>query len=184
MKIVWYLLIALLLVMPGTALGSGDEPASHPGAAPPESPPEQPPSPGREQQEQDQGYLKVLKSETTIEGKVTDATGQPLEGVTVTLFVGGRARQSTTTDVMGSYKISYLLDYGKDESVVLWYVPPMKPWLPKAVVLKESSSAVRNRLFGPCIPKIELKTAMQFDVSIVDAKTRTMQIKQSGCLED
>jgi hypothetical protein len=182
-RLLWFLALAVLVSLSAPVLAGDSDSGNTPDAAPPDAPPDQPASPEEQEEARERGYMKIVTSETIIEGKVTDATGQPLEGINVLLFVGGLVKTTAVTDVMGDYQISYEIDYAKDESIVLWYAPGMPPWLPKAVVLRESSKAASNSLFSPCIPKIELKMAMKFDVSMVDAKTRTMQLAESNCLE-
>jgi hypothetical protein len=103
--------------------------------------------------------------------------------------------------------MKYLIDVGKDKTVMLWYVaPPVQErivrtekagekankvttsegtsskWVPKAVVLHESKTALASKLISPCIPRVQVKPFLEFDVQMVDVLTRNKQIAQSGCL--
>ena len=152
-------------------------------------------------------FLRPIEGETSITGVVRDQNQNPLKDVSIKLFVDGVVVASALTDGAGAYRMKYLIDVGKDKTVMLWYMePPVqerdawteKPgekankvtisegtsskWVPKAVVLHESKAALASKLISPCIPRVQVKPFLEFDVQMVDVPTRNKQIAQSGCL--
>jgi len=134
----------------------------------------------RRQQSQD--FIHPIEGQTSISGVVSDQYRKPLPGALVKLFVDGLMVASVLTDAGGSYTLKYPIDIGKDKTVVLWYVAPGSDWVPKAVILKESKAAVAAGLMSPCIPRVEVKPFLEFNVQMVDVATRNKQLAQSGCL--
>jgi hypothetical protein len=152
-------------------------------------------------------FLRPMEGETSITGVVRDQNQNPLKDVSIKLFIDGVVVASTLTDGAGAYSMKYLIDVGKDKTVMLWYVaPPVQErvvdtgkvgektnkvtmpegtsskWVPKAVVLHESKAAIASKLISPCIPRVQVKPFLEFDVQMVDVPTRNKQIAQSGCL--
>jgi hypothetical protein len=144
-------------------------------------PPEQQPPEQTPRQEPPQ-FLRPIEGETSIGGLVSDQNQNAMSGVGVKLFVDGLNVASTTTDLAGSYDLRYPIDIGKDKTVMLWYVAPGNEWVPKAVVLHESRAAIAANLISPCIPRVQVKPFLEFNVQMVDVPTRNKQIAHSGCI--
>ena len=128
-------------------------------------------------------FLRPIEGETSISGLVDDQTKNPMPGVKVKLFVDGLLVISTVTDQAGAYNLRYPIDIGKDRTVMLWYVAPGTEWVPKAVVLHESRAAIAAHLISTCIPRVQVRPYLEFNVQIVDVQTRSKQIANSGCLQ-
>ena len=120
-------------------------------------------------------------SETTIAGMVTDANGSPLKDVSVKLYVGGLLVSEFKTSIDGSFEIVELLDYGRDVTIDLWFVPPMPNLVMENVLLKESSSAIAHSLYSKCVKRERLDPIMDVYVKLVDSQTRVAQLQRSGC---
>jgi hypothetical protein len=127
-------------------------------------------------------FLRPIEGETSIGGLVSDQMKNPMSGVQVKLFVDGLNVASVPTDLAGAYNLRYPIDIGKDKTVVLWYVASETDWVPKAVVLHESRAALSARLISSCIPRVQVKPFLEFNVQMVDVSTRNRQVAQSGCL--
>ncbi len=127
-------------------------------------------------------FLRPIEGETSIGGMVSDQAKNAMPGVHVKLFVDGLNVAAVTTDLAGAYNLRYPIDIGKDKTVVLWYVAPGSEWVPKAVVLHESRAALSTRLISLCIPRVQVKPFLEFNVTMVDVPTRNQQIAHSGCL--
>jgi hypothetical protein len=127
-------------------------------------------------------FIRPIEGQTSISGVVKDQDRNPLRDVAVKLFVEGVLVASTTTDPTGAYDMRYPIDVGKDKTVMLWYVAPGTLWVPKAVVLHESKAALTSKAISPCIPRVQVKPFLEFNVQMVDVPTRNRQIAQSGCL--
>ncbi|MBN1505038.1 MAG: carboxypeptidase regulatory-like domain-containing protein [Candidatus Eisenbacteria bacterium] len=136
--------------------------------------------PSRLQQSQD--FIHPIEGQTSISGVLSDQYRKPLPGAQVKLFVDGLLVASVITDAGGFYGLKYPIDIGKDKTVVLWYVAPGTHWVPKAVILRESKAAVAAGLMSPCIPRVEVKPFLEFNVQMVDVATRNKQLAQSRCL--
>jgi len=132
--------------------------------------------------QQSQDFIHPIEGQTSISGVVSDQYRKPLPGAQVKLFVDGLTVASVITDAGGSYTLKYPIDIGKDKTVVLWYVAPGTDWVSKAVILKESKAAIAAGLMSPCIPRVEVKPFLEFNVQMVDVATRNKQLAQSGCL--
>jgi hypothetical protein len=121
-------------------------------------------------------------SETTIAGMVTDANGVPMKDVSVKLYVGGLLTSEFKTSIDGSFEIVELLDYGRDMTIDLWFVPPTPELVMENVILKESSSAIAHSLYSKCVKRVRLDAITDVFVKIVDSQTRVTQIQRSGCV--
>jgi hypothetical protein len=128
------------------------------------------------------GFIRPFEGQTSISGVVKDQDQNPLKDVAIKLFVEGVLVASTTTDGAGAYGMKYTIDVGKDKTVMLWYVAPETRWVPKAVVLHESKAAIASGTISPCVPRVQVKPFLEFNLQMVDAQTRNKQIAQSGCL--
>jgi len=123
----------------------------------------------------------AASSETTIAGLVTDANSAPLRDVAVKLYVGGLLTSETTTSTDGSFEMSELIDYGRDVTIDLWFVPPTQGLLMENVLLKESSSAIAHSLYSKCVKRARLDPITDVIVKLVDQTARAAQIQRSGC---
>jgi hypothetical protein len=120
-------------------------------------------------------------SETTIAGMVTDANGSPMKDVSVKLYIGGILASEFKTDLDGSFEIVELLDYGRDVTIDLWFVPPTPDLVMENVLLKESSSAIAHSLYSKCVKRVRLDPITDVVVRMVDSATRVAQIQRAGC---
>jgi hypothetical protein len=120
-------------------------------------------------------------SETTISGLVTDANGSPMRDVVVKLYVGGLLTSEFTTSIDGAFEMVELIDYGRDVTVDLWFVPSKAGLLMENVILKESSAAIAHGLYSKCTKRVRLDPITDMIVKIVDAQTRASVIQRSGC---
>jgi len=123
----------------------------------------------------------AAKSETTISGMVTDASGAPMKDVAVKLYIGGLLASEFKTSLDGSFEIVELIDYGRDVTIDLWFVPPQAGLLMENVILKESSAAIAHSLYSKCTKRVRLDPITDMIVKIVDGQTRAAQIQRAGC---
>jgi hypothetical protein len=121
-------------------------------------------------------------SETTISGIVVDKSGKPMVDVAVKLYVGGLLMTEQLSSFDGSFEFTELLDYARDVTVDVWFLPPDPELVMENVLLKESSAAVQHGLYSPCVKRVRLDTITDFVVRLVDQKTRVEQLKRSGCI--
>jgi hypothetical protein len=120
-------------------------------------------------------------SETTIGGLVTDADGSPMRDVAVKLYIGGLLTSEFTTSIDGAFEIVELIDYGRDVTIDLWFVPSKAGLVMENVILKESSSAIAHSLYSKCTKRVQLDPITDMIVKIVDSQTRASVIQRSGC---
>jgi hypothetical protein len=121
-------------------------------------------------------------SETTISGIVVGKDGKPIVDVAAKLYVGGLLLNEMLTSSDGSFEFTELIDYARDVTVDVWFVPNDPDLLMENVLLKESSAALQHRLYSPCLKRVQLDAMTDFVVRLVDQKTRIEQLKRSGCL--
>jgi hypothetical protein len=121
-------------------------------------------------------------SETTISGLVVDASGRPLGDVSVKLYIGGLLTDEIKTSSDGSFELVNLIDYGRDDTIDLWFVPPDASLVMENVLLRESSSAVKNALYSRCIPRVPLDPITDVVVKLVDLSTKIRMLEKSSCL--
>ncbi|MCX5800508.1 MAG: hypothetical protein NTX17_03895 [Candidatus Eisenbacteria bacterium] len=165
---VTFVAVALALTMTWTA-------SAIPPAGPPR-PPEDKKQPGPPE------LVRTVQGETSISGAVRDQNQKPLKDVMVKLSIEGVVVASTQTDGVGAYNMKYIIDIGKDKTIMLWYVAPGTEWVSKTVVLHESKASLASHLISPCIPRVQVKPFLEFNVQMVDVATRNRQIAQSECL--
>jgi hypothetical protein len=120
--------------------------------------------------------------EQMISGNVTDSFGKALAGVAIKLFAAGTLVHVGYTTSSGAYEIPLPLNVEKDETVVLWFLAADRPLMPQQVVLKQSSSARQNDLFGPCTLEAKMRPQMRVDVRLLDENETLAALKARGCL--
>lgn len=149
------------------------------GAAPPADPP--PSSTGSSMRLTAQtGFAGT--SETTISGVVVDKDGRPLADVAAKLYMGGLLVSEVLTSPDGTFELVELIDYAKDVTIDMWFVPAGEDLLMENVILKESTSARQNALYSKCISRVPLDPITDFVVRILDLDSRTRMLQTSSCL--
>jgi hypothetical protein len=121
-------------------------------------------------------------SETTISGIVVGKDGKPILDVAVKLYIGGLLTREQLTSSDGSFEFAELIDYARDVTIDVWFVPTDPELVMENVLLKESSTAVQHGLYSPCVKRVRLDSITDFVVRLVDKKTRIDQLKRSDCL--
>jgi len=123
----------------------------------------------------------AASSETTIAGLVSDANNVPIRDVAVKLYIGGLLTSETKTSTDGSFELSELIDYGRDVTIDLWFVPATPGLVMENVILKESSSAIAHSLYSKCVKRVRLDPITDVIIKMVDEQTRAVQLQRSGC---
>lgn len=148
-------------------------------AGPTETPPASPTTPTR----LSPGAGFPGTSETTISGLVADKNGKPLADVSVKLYVGGLLIAEQTTSIDGSFEFLELIDYGRDVTIDVWFVPPEGSGLVmEDVILRESSAAIAHELYSRCVKRVPLEPITDFVVKLLDLKTRNRMLENSDCV--
>lgn len=121
-------------------------------------------------------------SETTISGIVVDKDGRPMVDVAAKLYIGGVLVSEIPTSTDGSFELVELIDYARDVTIDMWFVPPTEGMVMENVILKESTTAMQNSLYSKCISRVRLDPITDFVVRILDLDSRTRMLKTSDCL--
>ncbi len=121
-------------------------------------------------------------SETTISGIVVDRKGKPIVDVAAKLYMGGLLVSEVLTSSDGSFEIVELIDYARDVTIDMWFVPSNEELVMENVILKESVTAVQHRLYSKCIQRVRLDPITDFVVKLLDLKTRTGVLTNSDCI--
>ncbi len=121
-------------------------------------------------------------SETTITGLVVNEEGHPLLDVVVKLYIGGLLVTEQPTSSDGSFEFTELIDYGKDVTIDLWFVPPTDDLVMENVILKESSSAAQHGLYSKCVQRARLDPITDVIVKLYTLEGRIEKLKQRGCV--
>jgi hypothetical protein len=129
------------------------------------------------------GGVAYARTEGVLTGKVTSAAGAPLAGVKVKLFEEGFLLNETTTGADGSYELNvdYLPDI--DWTVMVWYVAPNPSLLPEILILRESLKSKELGLWSPCLPRLELRRTMSFDVTLMAEEKKLEQMTTMDCMK-
>jgi hypothetical protein len=161
--------VALLILAPVAvvAAGPGDAPSSTPETG------------SRNVSRQGFGGM----SETTITGLAVDKAGKPLNDVSVKLYMGGLLADEQLTSADGSFEFIELIDYGTDQTIDLWFVPPNDDLVMENVLLKESSSAKQYGLYSPCVQRQRLDPITDVIVKLYPLEDRIDMLKRKGCIE-
>jgi hypothetical protein len=161
-------LLALTIAVPLTAVavGPGDTPTT-PDASP--------------QGEVRSGFGGV--SETTITGLVVNSAGKPLVDVAVRLYMGGLLADEAVTSSDGGFEFIELIDYGRDVTIDLWFVPPTADLVMENVILKESTSAREYGLYSDCVQRQRLDPITDVIVKLYTLDERTEMLKRKGCID-
>jgi hypothetical protein len=122
------------------------------------------------------------KSETTITGFVVDEGGTPLVDVNVKLYMGGLLTKEQLTSSDGTFEFTELIDYGRDVTVDLWFVPPGEELVMENVLLKESSTARQHGLYSPCTQRVRLDPLTDVVVKLYTLESRIAMLKRKDCL--
>lgn len=121
-------------------------------------------------------------SETTISGIVVDKKGKPIVDVAVKLYMGGLLLDETLTSSDGGFELVQLIDYAKDVTIDMWFVPPGEDLVMENVLLKESTVAVQHGLYSKCVQRVRLDPITDFVVKLLDLETRTDTLRRSDCM--
>ncbi len=119
---------------------------------------------------------------TTFAGNVLDLNDRPIAGVRVELYVDGARVGGAVTASDGHYEMVAHFDYRADATAILWYLPPDRTLLPKAVVLNESRASRDNQLISPCVPRATVTPGHQFKVYLFDLTNRIKELSEANCL--
>jgi hypothetical protein len=119
---------------------------------------------------------------TTFAGTVLDVHDRPVLGTEVDLFIDGERAAMGVTGPDGYYELKCRYDYRQDATVILWYVPPDRGLLPKAVVLSESRASRENQLVSPCVARASFVPGHQFRIYLFDPADRIKELAESSCL--
>jgi hypothetical protein len=122
-------------------------------------------------------------SETTITGLVTGKDGMPIDGVTVKLYVGGLLLSEAEVEVDGGFEMNELVDYGRDVTIGLWFVPEDPELVMENILLKESSAAVEHQLYSDCIQRARLDPITDVVVTLLDLDSRNERLARRGCID-
>lgn len=122
-------------------------------------------------------------SETTITGLVTGPDGMPISDVTVKLYVGGLLLSEAPVEVDGGFEMNELIDYGRNVTIDLWFVPENPDLVMENVLLKESTAAVANELYSDCIQRSRLDPITDVVVTIRDLDSRNQYLARRDCVD-
>ncbi len=114
-------------------------------------------------------------------GQVKDLTGAGMAGTAVKLFADGELVASSKASPTGEFELDLPLIIETDETVVLWFVPTTDRYLMQAVVLKKSTVARQNGLFGRCAAEVEMRAQMRVDATLLTEDQMVESIKARGC---
>ena len=152
-------------------------------AAPPSRTPDEPaPIPRVPRHVQEIQSIGADPHLTIFAGTVLSVEEKPVAGVTVELFIAGERAGSAVTSPDGYYELRAQYDYREDATSILWYVPPDRTLLTKALVLSESRASQENKLISPCVPRANITPGHQFRVYLFDSANRNKELEETGCL--
>jgi hypothetical protein len=123
----------------------------------------------------------VGRTPGVMAGKVTSNSGTGLSGVKVKIFEEGLLLAETETSVDGDYQLDfdYLPDI--DWTLMVWFVPPPGQLIPEIVILRESLKSKDMELWSPCLPRIDLKSRLRYDVTLLNENEKLAQISELDC---
>ena len=98
------------------------------------------------------------------------------------LYVGGVLMSEMITDPDGSFELVELIDYARDVTIDMWFVPQGAEMVMENVILKESTTALQSALYSKCVSRVRLDPITDFVVRILDLESRTRMLKTSDCL--
>ncbi len=87
----------------------------------------------------------------------------------------------TETAVDGSYRLEFEYLPDIDWTLMVWFVPPGGDLIPETVILRESLKSKDMELWSPCLPRIDLKSRMSYDVSLLNEPDKLAQISELDC---
>ncbi len=119
-----------------------------------------------------------------LSGKATSAGGGLLAGVAVKLFEEGFLQTETVTAADGSYslEVNYVPDI--DWTVMVWYVPQDPNLIPEIVILRESLRSKELGLWSVCLPRVDLRPRMSYDVLLMNEEQKLEQMTKMDCMRD
>jgi len=116
-----------------------------------------------------------------VVGRVTDLAGVGMAGTTVKLFADGELVESDRTSASGDFELDLPLNIETDETVVLWFVPGSDKYVMQAIVLKKSTVARQNGLFGRCTTEVEMGAQMTVSTALLTSDQMVESLKAKGC---
>lgn len=131
-----------------------------------------------------QGRTGMERVPGTMSGTVTDEAGAALGGVVVKIFEEGMHLAETTSGADGRYRLEFDYIPDIDWTLLSWFVPEGNAALPQILILRESLKSKDLELWSPCLPRMELKSRMMFDVTLLSEKTTLEQMSELDCLKE
>lgn len=129
------------------------------------------------------GGPHAARADAVLSGQVTDAAGAPLAGVTVQVFEEGFLLVEAETNADGSYSLPFGYFPDIDWTIIAWFVPPSETLVPEILILRESLKSKSLELWSTCLPRLDLRPQMQYDVQLVDGNTKRQRMSELECLE-
>ena len=116
-----------------------------------------------------------------VVGRVTDLAGIGMGGSMVKLFADGEFVGSSRTNASGEFELDLPLNIETDETVVLWFVPSSDKYVMQAIVLKKSTVARQNGLFGRCTTEVDMGAQMTVSTALLTGDQLVASLKARGC---
>lgn len=116
-----------------------------------------------------------------VVGQVTDIAGVGMAGTTVKLFADGELVGADRTNASGEFELDLPLNIETDETVVLWFVPSSDKYVMQVVVLKKSTVARQNGLFGRCTAEVDMRAQMTVGTALLTEDQMVESLKARGC---
>lgn len=126
----------------------------------------------------------VTRAAGQLRGTVTDASGNGLSGTAVKVFEEGFLIAEGATAAGGAYEIEFEYAPELDWTMVVWYLPERADLIPEIVLLRESLRSNELELWSSCLPRIELKAVMKYDLHLYDETGKLNQMSDLDCLEN
>jgi hypothetical protein len=128
------------------------------------------------------GLNPTMRGEIAFKGTVMGQDREPIPGIRVLLFIGGRAVEEHNTDGVGQYDFARTIDFSRDETVLLWFEDPTRLRAPKAFVLAESQAALEHGLLSPCLTRLQVEATIESTIYLFDEKTKAAALVDRKCL--
>ncbi len=88
----------------------------------------------------------------------------------------------TTSSADGRYRLEFEYIPDIDWTLLTWFVPESGT-LPQIVILRESLKSKDLELWSPCLPRVELKSRVKYDTTMLSEKTTLEKMSELDCLK-
>ncbi|MBD3163363.1 MAG: hypothetical protein GF346_12860 [Candidatus Eisenbacteria bacterium] len=128
-----------------------------------------------------QGAAPASGFPVAVRGSVVDAEERPLADVAIRVFIEGLVEAEVRTDPDGTYEVRFSVDPNREETVLLYCVPPRVDQAPDLALVRESREDRSAGIWSPCVRRLGIRPSLEWTARIESRMGLVERLARSGC---